>query len=139
MPMLIGVFLAVAVALFAHAVGFDRGKVFYAVVLIIVGHYYVLFAVMGGGSGLLVELLFFALFAALAVIGFWTSMWVVVFGLAGHGLFDFMRHGPVPSSEVPSWWPGFCGAYDVVAAAGLAVILLLQRRTGFSRSKDRMT
>ncbi|MFL6760806.1 hypothetical protein [Sphingomonas sp.] len=128
MALLIGMFLALGVGLFAHLVGFDRDRAFYATVLVIVGSYYVLFAVMGGGSGLTVELLFFAVFAALAVIGFRTSLWVVVAGLAGHGLFDFLRLGVLPGSGVPVWWPGFCGSYDVVAAAGLAVLLLLRKR-----------
>jgi len=128
MPIAVGTFLAICVALFAHVVGFDRGKVFYSTVLIIVGSYYVLFAVMAGGPGLVTELAFFALFAALAVAGFKTSLWVVVAGLALHGLFDFVRLGVLPGSGVPAFWPGFCGGYDFAAAAGLAILLLLDGR-----------
>jgi hypothetical protein len=129
MPLIVGIVLAAAVGLFAHLVGFDRDRAFYATVLIVVGSYYLLFAVMGGTSAsLLAELPFFAAFAAAAVIGFRTSMWIVAAGLAMHGLFDFSRQQlPLTGSGVPAWWPSFCGAYDVVAAAGLAVLLLMRR------------
>jgi len=135
MSYLVGIILAAAVGLFAHVVGYDRDRAFYATVLTIVGSFYVLFAVMGGGSGLLGEILFFALFAALAVIGFRTSMWVVVAGLSLHGLFDFVRYSLLPGSGVPNWWPAFCGSYDVVAAAGLGAILLVQRQRRISPAR----
>jgi hypothetical protein len=64
----------------------------------------------------------------LAVAGFKTSLWLVVAGLALHGLFDFVRLGVLPGSGVPAFWPGFCGSYDFVAAAGLAILMLLDGR-----------
>ena len=99
MPIAVGTILAIFVALFAHVVGFDRGKIFDSTVLIIIGSYYVLFAVMAGGSGLVTETVFFALFAVLAVVGFKTSLWLVVAGLALHGLFDFVRLGLLPGKR----------------------------------------
>jgi len=128
-PWIVGTFLATAVGLFAHIVGYDRDRSFYAVVLTVVGSLYVLFTVMaGGGHDLFTEFAFFALFAALAAIGFRTSLWVVAAGLALHGVFDFYRHTFPTGRGVPEWWPAFCGAYDVVAALGLAALLLLERR-----------
>lgn len=127
----VGALLAAIVALFAHAVGYDRDRAFYAAVLTVVGSLYVLFAVMaGGGRGLIPEIAFFLVFAALAAIGFRISMWVVAAGLALHGVFDFVRHAYLPAPGAPDWWPAFCGSYDIVAAIGLAVLLLLQRRRG---------
>jgi len=52
----------------------------------------------------------------------------VAAGLALHGVFDFYRHTFPTGRGVPEWWPAFCGAYDVVAALGLAALLLLERR-----------
>ena len=125
MPLLIGIILAGVVAVFARVVGLDRDKAFYPTVLIIVGAFYVLFAVMaGGGPGLVPELIGFAIFAGLAVLGFRTSLWVVVAGLAAHGVFDFVRHNWFPGPGAPEWWPGFCGGYDVAAAIALAAILI---------------
>ena len=125
MPLLIGIVLAGVVAVFARVVGLDRDKAFYPTVLIIVGTFYVLFAAMaGGGPGLAPELIGFAIFAGLAVLGFRTSLWVVVAGLAAHGVFDFVRHNWFPGPGAPEWWPGFCGGYDVAAAIALAAILI---------------
>lgn len=130
MAALVGIVLALAVGMFAHAVGYDRDRAFYPIVLTVVGSLYVLFAVMaGGGHELIPEIAFFGLFAALAAIGFRTSLWVVAAGLVLHGAFDFHRHSLLTGRGVPEWWPAFCGAYDVMAALGLATLLLLERRT----------
>ena len=130
MPLLIGIILAAAVALFAQLTGFDRDRAFYPTVLIVVGAFYVLFAVMAGGGGVATELLFFAVFAALAMAGFKLSLWIAAAGLALHGLFDWVRHAFLPGSGVPTFWPAFCGSYDVAAAIILAVLLLTDRRRG---------
>lgn len=124
---LVGALLAAAVGIFAHLVGYDRDRAFYATVLTVVGSLYVLFAVIAGGQGLLPEIIFFAIFAGLAAIGFRTSMWIVAAGLALHGLFDFVRHSYLQAPGAPAWWPAFCGAYDLVAALVLAALLLRER------------
>lgn len=125
----IGAALAAIVGVFGHVAGFDRDRAFYATVLTVIGALYVLFAVIAdAGRGLIPEVVFFGLFAALAVIGFRISLWIVAAGLALHGAFDFVRHAILPAPGAPEWWPAFCGAYDVVAAIGLAVLLLDNRR-----------
>lgn len=126
--LVVGALLASAVGVFAHLVGYDRDRSFYAVVLTVVGSIYPLFAVMAGGHKLIPEVLFFALFAALAATGFRVSLWIAAVGLLLHGVFDFVRHGYLPAPGAPEWWPAFCGAYDVVAAVGLAVLLVGKRR-----------
>ncbi|MEO8548045.1 MAG: hypothetical protein ABI422_06730 [Sphingomicrobium sp.] len=125
LPALVGVGLALAVALFARIVGFDRDRAFYPVVLVVVASYYDLFAVMGGGGADLVpETIGFIAFAAAAAIGFRTSLWVVVAALAAHGVFDFFHHALVDNPGVPTWWPSWCLAYDVAAAACLGALIL---------------
>jgi len=124
MPALVGIGLALAVALFARIVGFDRERAFYPVVLVVVASYYDLFAVMPGGADLVPETIGFALFTAAAAIGFRTSLWVVVAGLAGHGVFDFFHHALIENPGVPTWWPSWCLAYDIAAAACLAALIL---------------
>jgi hypothetical protein len=129
MDYLVGAGLALGVAAFAALTRLDRDRAFYATVLIVVAHYYVLFAVMGGSAPALVaESVVLAAFAALAVIGFRTSLWLVAAGLAAHGLFDFFRTGLIANPGVPAWWPNFCLSFDLVAAAWLA--WLLARRGG---------
>jgi hypothetical protein len=126
LALIVGSLAAAGVGLFAHVVGYDRDRAFYATVLTVVGMLYVLFAVMAGGRGVLVEVAFFAAFAALAAAGFRWSMWTVAAGLALHGLFDFIRYSLLVAPGAPSWWPAFCGSYDVVAALGLAALLLVR-------------
>lgn len=129
-PLIIGSALAAAVGLLAHVVGYDRERSFYAVVLTVVASFYVLFNVMSQGNDLIIEIAFFSMFAILAIIGFRTSLWIVVAGLALHGVFDFFRHSFLAGLGVPEWWPSFCGSYDVVAALGLAMLLLVEPRPG---------
>lgn len=119
----VGALLAAIVALSANVIKYDRDKSFYAVVLTVVGAFYPLFAIMAGGDALIPEIAFFALFAAIAAAGFIRSPWIVAFGLLFHGVFDFVRQSYLNAPGAPEWWPAFCGAYDVVAALGLAVLL----------------
>lgn len=129
MALIIGIALAGAVGLFARISGFDRSRAFYPTVLIVVASYYVLFTLMDGrgGTELVPELLAFLVFAALAVWGFRTSMWIVAAGLVLHGVFDVFRHSLLAGGGVPAWWPGFCAGYDVVAGMILAALLLTRR------------
>jgi hypothetical protein len=131
----VGALLAAMVAVFAHVVGYDREKAFYASVLTVVGALYVLFAVMAdAGRAIILEVAFFGIFAGLAAIGFRTTAWIVAAGLALHGAFDFLRHAFLQAPGAPEWWPAFCGSYDVVAALGLATLLLGERE----RAKQRI-
>ena len=62
-----------------------------------------------------------------------SSLWVVVVALTAHGVFD-LGHGSVLSNPgVPNWWPKFCLAFDVTAAAYPAWLL----RSGRTRASER--
>lgn len=124
MEYLIGVLLAAAVSVFASVIGFDRDRVFYPTVLLVVATYYILFAAMGTSANALpVESAVASLFLIVAAVGFKKNLWLVAAGLAGHGVFDLVHHVLIDNSGVPVWWPGFCMAYDVVAGGILAVLL----------------
>jgi hypothetical protein len=124
MPYVIGLVLAAGVALFARYVGFDRDRAFYPTVMIVIAAYYVLFAVMGGTvQTVVIESVVMSLFAAAAVAGFKSSAWITVAALAGHGVFDAVHGYVIENAGVPVWWPAWCLAYDVGAAAGLAWLL----------------
>jgi len=123
-PFLIGIVLALAVGALATRVGFDRERSFYPTVLMVVGSYYVLFAAEGSTPSILAcEAVGTALFAAAAVVGFRSSLWVVVAGLFGHGVFDAFHGHILANAGAPAWWPAFCGTYDITAAAYLALRL----------------
>ncbi len=124
MEYVIGAALAAAVGLLATVVGFDRDRAFYPTVMIVIASYYVLFAVSGGSATAIgIEIGVMALFAGLAIAGFKRSLWLVVAALAGHGVFDWLHAPLIVNPGVPTWWPQFCLAYDVVAAAYLALRL----------------
>ena len=126
MEYLIGVLLAVAVSLGAMLAGFDKDRVFYPAVTIVVASYYVLFAVRGGSAAALIgECVVMALFVGAAVVGFRRNLWVVAGALVAHGIFDFFHGNFIANAGVPAWWPMFCLSYDVVA--GLIVAWLLWR------------
>jgi len=124
----IGIGAATAVGLFATVVGFDKERSFYPVVLIVIATLYLLFAAMAGSKDSLVaEAIPALVFVAMATLGFRRTPWLVVAGLALHGVFDFFHHAVIANPGVPVWWPGWCLAYDVVAAAYLAALIVIRR------------
>lgn len=133
MPYLIGIILGAGTCIFASLTAFDRERVFYPTLLIVIATYYIGFAVMGRSQlALTNESLAASLFVAVAVVGFKKNLWFVVAALAGHGVFDFFHHLFMEDPGVPIWWPGFCLGFDVLAAGFLAV--LLTKRSGFARN-----
>jgi hypothetical protein len=108
MEYLIGVILALAIGFFATAVGFDRSRAFYPVVMIVIAFYYALFALMGESlHALALECVVIAGFVIVSVLGFKLNLWWVAGALFAHGVFDFF-HSHLISN------PGISG---VVAAA----------------------
>jgi len=131
MEYLIGILLAVVVCVFAMLVGFDRERVFYPTLVIVIATYYILFAVIGSSRPALAsESLIAGAFLALAVAGFKKNLWLIVAALGGHGVFDFLHHLFIQNPGVSVWWPGFCLSFDVLAGGFLA--MLLMRRSGFA-------
>jgi len=127
-PYMIGIFLALGVAIWATWVGFDRDRAFYPTVTIVIASYYGLFAIMGGSShALIMEGIGMVGFLAASVLGFKRNLVWVVGALAGHGVFDFFHGHLIDNPGVPRWWPSFCLAYDVTAAAYLAWLLYRKR------------
>ena len=127
----IGMVLALAVGCFATMTRLDRDRAFYPTVLIVVASYYVLFAAIGGTSRtVIVESAIAAVFLVAASWGFRRSSWIVVAALAAHGVFDMLHGFVIANPGVPAWWPAFCCAYDVAAAAFLAWMLRRGPRRG---------
>jgi ABC-type antimicrobial peptide transport system permease subunit len=126
--LMVGALLAIAVGLLARVSRLDRDRAFYPTVTMVVASYYVLFAAMGASTTILVlESAVGAVFLAAAIAGFRSSLWIAVLGLAAHGIFDLARGNVIPNPGIPAWWPAFCSAYDVTAAAFLAWLLTSDR------------
>jgi hypothetical protein len=127
MPYVVGIVLSLGVALFAKAAGFDRDRAFYPTVLIVIASYYVLFAAMSDSiQTVILESVPMTVFVAAAVVGFKSSAWIVVAGLAVHGVFDALHGNVLENAGVPAWWPAFCLAYDLGAAGSLAWLIRRQ-------------
>ena len=125
LPYVVGIVLSIGVALFARWVGFDRDRAFYPTVLIVIASYYVLFAAMiGSVETVLLESIVMIPFVIAAVAGFKGSSWIIVGGLAVHGVQDAVHRHIVANAGVPAWWPAWCLAYDVGAAGALAWFLM---------------
>ena len=133
MEYLIGSVLALATVVFARLSGFDRDRVFYPTLLIVVATYDVVFAVQGGDAGTIIgESLIAAAFAVVAVIGFRTSLWIIAAGLFAHGVLDELHQFVIATDAIPGWWVGFCSSFDVVAAGALAWLLLKRDGRGLT-------
>ena len=92
MAYIVGILVGLLVCVFARGTGFDRDRAFYPTVLVVIALYYVLFAVMGGSMrALVLESVAMSVFAVVAVVGFKRNVWLVVAGLAAHGVFDFFH------------------------------------------------
>jgi hypothetical protein len=122
--MIVGVLAPFVVGVFGTLVGLDRDRAFYPVVMIVIALLYVLFAAIGGSSeALLIDGAIAVAFIVTAVAGFKRSAWIVVVALAAHGVMEIFHGSLVSNPGVPAWWPAFCSAYDVGAAAYLAVLV----------------
>ena len=125
LPYVVGIVLSLGVAIFARRVGFDRDRAFYPTVLIVIAAYYVLFAAMiGSVETVLLESIVMTVFVIAAVAGFKGSPWIIVAGLAAHGVQDAVHGQIIANAGVPAWWPAWCLAYDVGAAGALAWLLM---------------
>src|SRR5215475_4130003 len=124
MSIAVGIVLALMIGGAATFIDLDRDRALYPIMMIVIASYYALFAVMGGSiQVLIVESAVAAAFLGMALAGFKSTLWLVVIALAAHGIFDFMHGHLYPNPGVPVWWPAFCLAYDVTAAAYLAWLL----------------
>ncbi len=96
----------------------------WAISLVVIASIYVGFAVADGRPIVIAVEVGVALsFVILAAIGITSSPWLVVIGLAGHGLKDLWQHRTQFVSTT-RWWPPFCLVVDFVCAAIIAALLL---------------
>jgi hypothetical protein len=118
--LIVGVVSALAVGLFAGVLRLDRERGFYPTVMMVIALLYVLFAAIGGSAHAMVfDGLIAVGFIIAAAFGFKKSQWIVVAALAAHGFMDIFHKEIVENPGVPAFWPWFCSAYDVTAAAWL--------------------
>jgi hypothetical protein len=95
----------------------------YALELALIAAVYIGFAVADGrGRVLAVETVVASAFVVVAAVSVTASLWLMVAGLAGHGLKDLWQHRTRFVANT-RWWPPFCATVDFVAAALIAVAI----------------
>jgi hypothetical protein len=125
MEYIFGIVLASLTASAANLLSHNGQKIFYPCALIVVGVGYI-------GLTLFInhtfefgwEVILALLFTALAVFGYYRSLWLIVVGLMLHGVYDlahidFLQLVVSQSDGSPQWWPAFSYAYDMTLALWL--------------------
>jgi hypothetical protein len=120
-PVIWGVVVGAAQAATPLAFWWLDASTVYALGLAVIAAVYIGFAVADGRSTVLaVEVGVasgFIIIAAAAITG---TPWLLVVGLAGHGLKDLWQHRTQFVANT-RWWPPFCLVVDFVVAAIIAV------------------
>ena len=99
-------------------------KTVYALGIAVIAAIYIGFSVADGrGHVIAIETIVAALFVVVAAAGVTGSAWLLVLGLAGHGLKDLWQHG-THFVRNTRWWPPFCATVDFVAAGILTGAVL---------------
>ena len=118
-----GVVVGVAQALTPLAFWWLPAATVYAVGLVVIAAVYIGFAVADGRRHVLaVETAVTSGFVILAAVAVTGTPWLLVAGLAGHGLKDLWQHrtGFVANTR---WWPPFCASVDFVVALLVALVI----------------
>jgi hypothetical protein len=103
----------------------------YALGLVLIAAVYIGFSVGDGRPKVIaVETGVASLFVVIAAAAVTGPGWLLVAGLAGHGLKDLWQHrtGFVANTR---WWPPFCATVDFIAAAFIAVTIAANVRVGW--------
>ena len=127
-PIYSGIVLALVLAVSSRLLRFDQDRSYYAVVLIVIAAYYVLFAFIAN-EAIFEEVMIALFFTVLAITG--ALRWPVLLGvgIVLHGVFD-MAHGSIINNPgVPVWWPSFCASVDIVL--GVWVVFFTLNNKGF--------
>ncbi len=120
-PILWGVLVGVAQAATPLAFWWLDSATTYAIGLAMIAAIYIGFAVADGRPRVIaVESSVAFVFVVIAAAAVTDSPWLLVAGLAGHGLKDLWQHRSHFVSNT-RWWPPFCMVVDWVVAAIIVV------------------
>jgi len=100
-------------------------KTVYALGLTLIAAVYIGFSVADGrGHVIAIESSVAGIFVVVAAMSVSGSAWLLVLGLAGHGLKDLWQHR-MHFVRNTRWWPPFCATVDWVAAGILTAAILM--------------
>ena len=96
----------------------------YALGIVVIASVYIGFAVADGRRTVLaVESTVTGVFVIIAAVAVTGSAWLLVVGLAGHGVKDLWQHRRQFVANT-RWWPPFCLVVDWVAATIIALAII---------------
>ena len=122
-PLVAGAVIGVAQAATPFAFWWLAPATVYALGLAIIAAVYIGFSVADGRRKVIAaEVAVATVFVVVAAAAVTGPAWLLVVGLAGHGLKDYWQHR-TRFVNGTRWWPPFCAAVDFVVAAILAVVL----------------
>ncbi len=120
-PILWGVVVGIVQAATPLAFWWLNSATTYAVGLAVIASIYIGFAVADGRPRVIaIESSVAFVFVLIAAAAVTNSPWLLVAGLAGHGLKDLWQHRSHFVANT-RWWPPFCMVVDFVVAAIIAV------------------
>ena len=120
-PVVWGLLVGIAQAATPLAFWWLDAATVYALGLVGIAFVYIGFAVADGRRKVLaVESGVTGMFVIVAAAAITTTPWLLVGGLAGHGVKDLWQHRSQFVANT-RWWPPFCLAVDFAAAAIIAV------------------
>lgn len=123
-PVVWGVVVGVGQALSPLAFWWLGNATVYALGLVVIAPVYIGFAVADGRTRVIVsETGVAAAFIVVAAAAITASPWLLVAGLAGHGLKDLWQHRTRFVANT-RWWPPFCMVVDFVVATVIAIEIL---------------
>ncbi len=123
-PVFWGVVVGIAQAATPLAFWWLDTATVYALGLAVIAPIYIGFAVADGRRKILaVETSVAGMFIVIAAAAITGTPWLLVVGLAGHGLKDLWQHRSHFVANM-RWWPPFCLVIDFVVAAIIAVEIL---------------
>lgn len=125
LPVAIGAVLAVAIALISRITNFARDRSYFAVILIVISTYYVLFACIAN-QGIFAEIIIASIFVIMALAGACRWPMLLGTGIFMHGVFDVVHGNIISNAGIPIWWPMFCASIDMVL--GIWVIYLAKTK-----------
>lgn len=124
-PMLAGVVVGVLQALTPFAFWWLPAATVYGMGVAVIAAVYIGFSVADGrGHVIAIESSVAGLFVVVAAMSVSGSAWLLVLGLAGHGLKDLWQHR-THFVRNTRWWPPFCATVDGVVAGILTAALLM--------------
>jgi hypothetical protein len=122
-PVVAGAVIGVAQAVTPFAFWWLAPATVYALGLVFIAAIYIGFSVADGRRKVIAaEVAVATVFVVVAAAAVTGPAWLLVVGLAGHGLKDLWQHRTQFVTGT-RWWPPFCAAVDFVVAAILAIAL----------------